>query len=305
MGSVGTMKWTRGQLSWLLLLSQGFLTTGQRQTTLGASLQPPSPASKCSYECVKVYSLHNSNEFDQTNYALDACVKGCDIFSRIEFDRGTHEPLDNLKNCNFSCDDIYEGSLLPACQSGCGFHFDNDVTQPPQQPPAPSFRPRSDAPIPIFTRPMGVSQQPLSSLAPTQRSEAPMIPFRGQNPFFNVFRSQPGPIIVRKRKVKTLFIKGEKPSTAVMKAAEVAAKAKAKEAEANGFNPGEYMVAVINVDMPPNYLDVTPGSPAPSYKSDMASQVVPGSPAPSYRSVDGEAPKVALEPVHGKKESNA
>ena len=73
-----------------------------------------------------------------------------------------------------------------------------------------------------------------------------------------------------------------------MKAAEVAAKAKAKEAEANGFNPGEYMVAVINVDMPPNYLDVTPGSPAPSYKSDMASQVVPGSPAPSYRSVDGE-----------------
>jgi len=192
------MKWTRGQLSWLLLLSQGFLTTGQRQTTLGASLQPPSPASKCSYECVKVYSLHNSNEFDQTNYALDACVKGCDIFSRIEFDRGTHEPLDNLKNCNFSCDDVYEGSLLPACQSGCGFHFDNDVTQPPQQPPAPSFRPRSDAPIPIFTRPMGVSQQPLSSLAPPQRSEAPMIPFRGQNPFFNVFRSQPGPIIVRK-----------------------------------------------------------------------------------------------------------
>jgi len=113
------------------------------------------------------------------------------------------------------------------------------------------------------------------------------------------------PSTAPKRKVKTLFIKGEKPSTAVMKAAEVAAKAKAKEAEANGFNPGEYMVAVINVDMPPNYLDVTPGSPAPSYKSDMASQVVPGSPAPSYRSVDGEAPKVALEPVHGKKESNA
>merc|ERR1712025_807935 len=111
------------------------------------------------------------------------------------------------------------------------------------------------------------------------------------------------PSTAPKRKVKTLFIKGEKPSTAVMKAAEVAAKA--KEAEANGFNPGEYMVAVINVDMPPNYLDVTPGSPAPSYKSDMASQVVPGSPAPSYRSVDGEAPKVALEPVHGKKESNA
>jgi len=114
------------------------------------------------------------------------------------------------------------------------------------------------------------------------------------------------PSTAPKRKVKTLFIKGEKPSVAVIKAAESAAKAKAKEAEAAGYNPGEYMVAVINVDMPPTYGEVTPGSPAPSYKSDMASQVVPGSPAPSYRSVDTEATKVALEPVHGKKEeSNA
>merc|ERR1719290_85031 len=56
------------------------------------------------------------------------------------------------------------------------------------------------------------------------------------------------PTTAPKRKVKTLFIKGEKPSVAVIKAAETAAKAKAKEAEASGFNPGEYMVAVINVD---------------------------------------------------------
>ena len=70
------MKWTRGQLSWLLLLSQGFLTTGQRQTTLGASLQPPSAASKCSYECVKVYSLHNSNEFDQVSLDVEIIVRG-------------------------------------------------------------------------------------------------------------------------------------------------------------------------------------------------------------------------------------
>ena len=73
---------------------------------------------------------------------------------------------------------------------------------------------------------------------------------------------------------------------AVVKAAEAAAKAKAKEAEAAGnFKAGEYMVAVINVDMPPTYGEVTPGSPAPSYKSDMASQVTPASPAPSYKSV--------------------
>merc|ERR1719447_2219087 len=50
------------------------------------------------------------------------------------------------------------------------------------------------------------------------------------------------PTTAPKRKVKTLFIKGEKPSVAVIKAAESAAKAKAKEAEAAGFNPGEYTV---------------------------------------------------------------
>ena len=106
------------------------------------------------------------------------------------------------------------------------------------------------------------------------------------------------PSTAPKRKVKTVFIKGEKPSAALSKAVEVAAKAKAKEAEAAGFNPGDYMVAVINVnDLPPTYdglvtSEGVPASPAPSYRSDMASQatatVIPGSPAPSYRSVDGE-----------------
>ena len=51
-----------------------------------------------------------------------------------------------------------------------------------------------------------------------------------------------------------------------------------------GYNPGEYMVAVINVDLPPTYGDLAPASPAPSYKSDMAA--VPASPAPSYKSMD-------------------
>jgi len=679
------MQWW-GQVSWCSLVI--VLGSAQLQVVTRAPQQ-------CRMECMKVYSLHNSQE--QSNYSLDACVKGCDTFTSIEYERGSSQPLDNLKNCNFSCDERYEGSLLPACQSGCGFHFDNDVTQSPR----PSFRPRSDAPIPIFSRPMTpVSQQPISSVAPSQqpmRSEAPMIPFRPPNPFLNIFRSQQSPpLILRKnvqlqplammprsmsaaspdlrpvqinsspefpdqhqqgptvigfnlpqllnkvnslipqltqgrtpkvleisvnrnpfsgfqerfggefqkfddefhnhhdemdlpelprmmqslfggeendieplleevedifgneeeiehevehfmedsmfgrkdddvepfsglfsqfgrmmnslpqldnlrnmmpwsggvgggkltvikagpgfheeksfdigadghitevkpitmmkdgldhhnpmdnmfnsedvemfhvdvepqnidkidtepvmdvrdledepvketvtpeaatkeveeveklpylsvlrnnveqeeeevrnwsekllnqyrrvaereyldsecssqtlswsdwvsclhskvgvprwltaatislgiifslwlclvipstapkRKMKTLFIRGDKPSVAVVKAAEAAAKAKAKEAEAAGnFKAGEYMVAVINVDMPPTYGEVTPGSPAPSYKSDMASQVTPASPAPSYKSVDHEATKVALEPVHGKKESNA
>ena len=98
------------------------------------------------------------------------------------------------------------------------------------------------------------------------------------------------PSTAPKRKVKTLLIKGEKPSSTILKAvreAEAAAAAKAKEAEANGYKKDEYMVAVINVDLPPTYGDVAvPGSPAPSYKSDMAPQ--PGSPAPSYKSMDVE-----------------
>ena len=96
------------------------------------------------------------------------------------------------------------------------------------------------------------------------------------------------PSTAPKRKMKTLLIKGEKPSAAILKAvkeAEDAAAAKAKEAEASGLKKQDYMVAVINVDLPPTYGDLTvPGSPAPSYKSDMAA--VPASPAPSYKSMD-------------------
>merc|ERR1712106_302907 len=97
-----------------------------------------------------------------------------------------------------------------------------------------------------------------------------------------------------KQRLRALVIKAEKPSAAVAKAKEAevtaaaAAAAKAKEAEAAGFDAKDYVVAVVNVDMPPTYGDCgpVPGSPAPSYKSDMAAPAVPGSPAPSYRSVD-------------------
>merc|ERR1719412_687989 len=630
-----------------LLVTQGLAQGGPQA----------SPAPQCHVRCIQVYSGHHSEFEPQVNAALDSCIRGCEYFSRIEFRTGgAREPLNTLKNCNYSCDENYEGSLLPACQSGCGFHFDGEVTAGP-----PSPRPRSEAPIPIFNRPVsGPSPSPRGPLGPEGnpflnifRSQGPVVirrnmnlplhvvpqamsepralnvspeeqqrpamvelnlpqllskvnsllpqlsqgrprvmeisinrnpfaefqpepemnfpelprmveglfgrkddlmepfiedieqlfgdeepqdddveifmeknmfepeesffghkdddmePFggfgdifgklnsqfgdmmsalpqlenlRGMLPFgehsggkLTVIKAGPGfheeksydigpdgeftevkpvqmvhdaldhanpmdrhfdsadvemipteveeekaapvmdvrdleeqqpekpseepavtveefqepdlpylsvlrnsveektrvlsekilqryramaereyldnecssrnlswsdwvsclhakvgvprwltaatislgiifsiwlclviPSTAPKRKVKTLFIKGEKPSVAVIKAAESAAKAKAKEAEAAGFNPGEYMVAVINVDMPPTYGEVTPGTPAPSYKSDMASQVVPGSPAPSYRSVDTEATKVALEPVHGKREeSNA
>merc|ERR1712025_1358695 len=104
------------------------------------------------------------------------------------------------------------------------------------------------------------------------------------------------PTSAPKQKLRALVIKkADKPSVAAAKAkeAEASAVAKAKEAEAS------LSVSVVTVDMPPTY---TPGSPAPSYKSDMAAPAVPGSPAPSYRSVDipaeGSKDKTAqLEPV--------
>merc|ERR1711881_375935 len=118
-----------------------------------------------------------------------------------------------------------------------------------------------------------------------------------------------------KQRLRALVIKAEKPSAAVAKAKEAeaaasaaAAAAKAKEAEAAGYDAKDYVVAVVNVDMPPTYGDcATPGSPAPSYKSDMAGPVVPGSPAPSYKSVDMEekGEKAELEPVHEKKDTVA
>merc|ERR1712050_388372 len=122
-----------------------------------------------------------------------------------------------------------------------------------------------------------------------------------------------------KQRLRALVIKAEKPSAAVAKAKEAeaaastaAAAAKAKEAEAAGYDAKDYVVAVVNVDMPPTYGDcATPGSPAPSYKSDMAGPVVPGSPAPSYKSVDipvekeEKGEKAELEPVHEKKDTVA
>ena len=96
------------------------------------------------------------------------------------------------------CDERYEplpSALLPACQSGCGFHFDTEVTRAPA--PAistPSFRPRSDGPIPIFSRPMAASPQP----QPIRSSQPPVVPFRPQNPFLNMFSRSQGPIIMRK-----------------------------------------------------------------------------------------------------------
>ena len=92
------------------------------------------------------------------------------------------------------CEENYDGSLLPACQSGCGFHFDGEVTAGH----SPSPRPRSDAPIPIFSRPVSSGPSP-----------SPRGPVRSQvNPFLNMFRSQAGaggpPVLVRRNLISNL-----------------------------------------------------------------------------------------------------
>merc|ERR1712128_351741 len=214
---MGRMQWW-GALS-CLLVSQGLA-------------QGPGGPSQCQTRCLQVYSVH-TNEFDQ-NPALEACQRGCEFFSRIEFRNGVQEPLNTLRNCNYSCDERFEGPGLPACQSGCGFHFDNDVTQsppsqsPPQGPnmmrtqtftrPEPS-RPtiissgRSDQPLPIImrqepSRPTMMRSEPPRPTITMMRSEPPrptimrsepprpMMTMRAQNPFMNLLRSQ-GPITIR------------------------------------------------------------------------------------------------------------
>jgi len=114
------------------------------------------------------------------------------------------------------------------------------------------------------------------------------------------------PTAAPKQRLSHLMIHTEKlalPST--VKGKQLSS-AEAKAAEANASN--EAVIAVIKVDLPPSYNEVTPGSPAPSYKSDMLSglePVVPGSPAPSYKAVEipvkaSDGAAKSLEPVHGK-----
>merc|ERR1719186_1768613 len=185
----------------------------------GLALGPGGP-SQCQTRCMQVYSVH-TNEFEQINPALEACQRGCEFFSRIEFRNGVQEPLNTLRNCNYSCDERFEGPGLPACQSGCGFHFDNDVTQsppsqsPPQGPnmmrtqtftrPEPS-RPtmmRSEPPRPTITmmrseppRPTIMRSEPPRPTIMMSEPPRPMMSMRAQNPFMNLLRSQ-GPITIR------------------------------------------------------------------------------------------------------------
>merc|ERR1719220_2327724 len=144
---------------------------------------------------------------------------------------GSTTHFGNLQSCNQSCDERFEGALLPACQSGCGFHFDSNVSAqrnvqqlsrqgpsppapiftrgPPPPPPTfprargPTFVRTQGPPRPTVFRPEGSSQAwqetPRTSVQPQPQavprmSQAP-VP-RGNIPsFLNIFRA-PGPVMV-------------------------------------------------------------------------------------------------------------
>merc|ERR1719175_271843 len=117
---------------------------------------------QCVRQCQQVYSLNQAN-FEQVRPSLDACQAGCQFFGKIEARNGFQDTLGNLQSCNQSCDERFEGALLPACQSGCGFHFDSDVSaqrssqlarQGPS-PPAPIFTRGPPPPPPTFPRAQG------------------------------------------------------------------------------------------------------------------------------------------------------
>merc|ERR1719427_1559483 len=196
------MKWW-GALS-CLLVSQGL------------ALGPGGP-SQCHNRCLQVYSVH-TNEFDQ-NPALEACQRGCEFFSRIEFRNGVQEPLNTLRNCNYSCDERFEGPGLPACQSGCGFHFDNDVTQSPpsQSPPQGPNMMRTQT----FTRPepsrptiisSGRSDQPLPIMMRQEPSRPTMMRSEPPRPTITMMRSEPPrPTIMRSEPPRPTIMRSEPP----------------------------------------------------------------------------------------------
>jgi len=179
------MKWW-GALS-CLLVSQGL------------ALGPGGP-SQCHTRCLQVYSVH-TNEFDQ-NPALEACQRGCEFFSRIEFRNGVQEPLNSLRNCNYSCDERFEGPGLPACQSGCGFHFDNDVTQPPPSQVTPQ------GPNIIRSQNFIRQEQPRPTII-TGRSDQPQ-------PF--IIRQDPSrPTIMRSEPPRPTMMRSEPPRPTMMR----------------------------------------------------------------------------------------
>merc|ERR1719365_61721 len=189
---------------------------------------------QCVRQCQQVYSLNQAN-FEQVRPSLDACQAGCQFFGRIEARNGFQDTLGNLQSCNQSCDERFEGALLPACQSGCGFHFDSDVSaqrssqlarQGPS-PPAPIFTRGPPPPPPTFPRARGptfirtqgpprptvfrpeessqtwqetprTSIQPQTPAAPRMSSQAPRAPVPRANipSFLNIFRA-PGPVMLR------------------------------------------------------------------------------------------------------------
>merc|ERR1740137_349219 len=162
--------------------------------------QGPGGPSQCQTRCLQVYSVH-TNEFDQ-NPALEACQRGCEFFSRIEFRNGVQEPLNSLRNCNYSCDERYEGPGLPACQSGCGFHFDNDVTQSPPSQSTPQ------GPNMIRTQNFIRPEQPRPTIL-TGRSDQPQ-------PF--IIRQDPSrPTIMRSEPPRPTMMRSEPPRPTMMR----------------------------------------------------------------------------------------
>jgi len=164
---------------------------------------------KCSMQCAQVYSLHTA-QYEQVLPSLEACQQGCQFFSEIETKNGFQDALSNLETCNYSCKEQTQGVLVPACQSGCGFHFDNDVTERKSSPPPPTFTrgasPPPPPPFPVRARARGSLYPPQSPPPPrptviisrgTPRS-SPLpssIATSGPNPLFNILRSGPGPVL--------------------------------------------------------------------------------------------------------------
>jgi len=168
----------------------------------GLALGPGGP-SQCQTRCMQVYSVH-TNEFEQINPALEACQRGCEFFSRIEFRNGVQEPLNSLRNCNYSCDERFEGPGLPACQSGCGFHFDNGVTHP--------------APAPSQVTPQGPNIIRAQNFIRPEQPRPTIITGRSDQPQPFIIRQDPSrPTIMRSEPPRPTMMRSEPPKPTMMR----------------------------------------------------------------------------------------
>merc|ERR1719483_1272130 len=165
---------------------------GVIQIVLGCLLTSSvdSQVDQCITRCQHVFPLRTS-QLEQVNSVLAACQSGCQFYVQMEVKNGPQESLNNLQGCNLSCEEGYNHPSRPACQSGCGFQFDQGRSKTSSDKKEPTV-----FPSPSFTR---LQPIPSGHSPDIEMRQSPAIEM-GQTSLPPFFRSQPSmPPFVRSR----------------------------------------------------------------------------------------------------------